>query len=70
MRYASSSGCVRQAAVMSDLSPTLREELSEVLRNNDGQLGKVFVLLESGAVSNRTREGGAAANTGVASKES
>jgi len=49
------------------MSPELREELAAALRNNDGQLGKVFALLEGGAVSNRDLvEGGAAANQGAA----
>jgi hypothetical protein len=46
---------------------SLHTELSEALRNNDGQLGKVFALLEEGKVTNRElAEGGGAANPGAA----
>jgi len=49
------------------VSPELREELASALRNNDGQLGKVFALLEDGKTTNRELvEGGAAANEGAA----
>lgn len=48
------------------MSPELREELASALRNNDGQLGKVFALLEEGETTNREFvEGGAAANEGA-----
>jgi hypothetical protein len=47
--------------------PELYEELAGALRNNEGQLGKVFSLLEEGKLSNRELvEGGAAANQGAA----
>jgi hypothetical protein len=50
------------------VSPELRDELSAALRNNEGQLGKVFALLEEGKITNRELvEGGAAANQGAAS---
>lgn len=49
------------------ISESLRSELSCALRNNDGQLGKVFALLEEGKTTNRELvEGGAAANQGAA----
>ena len=48
------------------MSPELRDELSAALRNNEGQLGKVFALLEEGKTTNRELvEGGAAANEGA-----
>lgn len=49
------------------MNPELHDELSAALRNNDGQLGKVFALLEEGRTTNRELvEGGAAANQGAA----
>ena len=49
------------------MTPGLREELTEALRSNDGQLGKVFALLESGSVTNRELvDGLAAASQGAA----
>lgn len=49
------------------MSPELRDELVGALRNNDGQLGKVFALLEEGKTTNRELvEGGATANQGSA----
>lgn len=49
------------------MNPELRDELSTALRNNEGQLGKVFALLEEGKTTNRELvEGGAAANQGAA----
>ncbi len=52
---------------MDEMNEALRTELSNALRRNDGQLGKVFALLEAGAVTNRELvEGGAAANQGAA----
>lgn len=49
------------------MSPELYDELSAALRNNTGQLGKVFALLEAGKETNRELvEGGAAANQGAA----
>ncbi len=49
------------------MTPELREELMEALRSNDGQLGKVFALLESGSVTNRELvDGFAAANQSAA----
>lgn len=52
---------------MTELQEELRAELSEALRRNDGQLGKVFTLLETGARTNRELvEGLAAANQGAA----
>jgi hypothetical protein len=49
------------------MRPELRDELASALRNNDGQLGKVFLLLEAGKATNRELvEGGAAANQGAA----
>ncbi len=49
------------------MSPELRDELAGALRNNEGQLGKVFALLEEGKTTNRELvEGGAAANQGAA----
>lgn len=52
---------------MSEISEPLRSELSEALRGNDGQLGRVFVLLEEGKTTNRElAEGGGAANPGAA----
>lgn len=51
---------------MSDISEPLRSELAEALRSNDGQLGRVFVLLEEGKTTNRELvEGGAGANEGA-----
>lgn len=48
------------------MTPELREELVNALRNNEGQLGKVFSLLEGGMSSNREFvEAGAAANEGA-----
>ena len=45
----------------------VRAELADAIRRNDGQLGKVFVLLEAGAETNRDLvDGGAAANPGAA----
>jgi hypothetical protein len=45
---------------------TIREELRVALSNNEGQLGKVFALLEDGKTTNRELvEGGAAANEGA-----
>ena len=50
------------------MSPELCDELAGAIRNNDGQLGKVFALLEEGKTNNRELvEGGAAANQGAAS---
>jgi hypothetical protein len=52
---------------MSEILDPLQIELAAALRNNDGQLGKVFVLLEEGKVTNRElAEGGGAANPGAA----
>jgi hypothetical protein len=52
---------------MSALTPELRAELEDALRNNEGQLGKVFALLADGKITNRELvEGGAAANQGAA----
>jgi hypothetical protein len=49
------------------VSPELRDELAGALRNNEGQLGKVFALLEEGKTTNRELvDGGAAANQGAA----
>ena len=49
------------------MSPELRDELAGALRNNEGQLGKVFALLEEGKTTNRELvDGGAAANQGAA----
>jgi hypothetical protein len=49
------------------MTPELRSELSAALRNNQGQLGKVFALIEDGMKTNRELvEGGAAANQGAA----
>ena len=49
------------------MTPDLRAELENALRGNDGQLGKVFALLEEGKVTNRElAEGGGAANPGAA----
>jgi hypothetical protein len=49
------------------LSTELRGELEDALRNNEGQLGKVFALLQDGSKTNRELvEGGAAANQGAA----
>jgi hypothetical protein len=48
------------------MSPELRDELASALRNNEGQLGKVFLLIEEGKTTNREFvEGGAAANEGA-----
>jgi hypothetical protein len=48
------------------MSPELYEELAGALRNNEGQLGMVFALLEEGKTTNREFvEGGAAANEGA-----
>ncbi len=45
----------------------VRDEIAEALRNNDGQLGKVFVLLELGKTTNiELVDGHAAANQGAA----
>jgi len=35
------------------MSPELYEELAGALRNNEGQLGMVFALLEEGKTTNR-----------------
>jgi hypothetical protein len=52
---------------MSEISDPLQIELAAALRSNDGQLGKVFALLEEGKVTNRElAEGGGAANPGAA----
>ena len=52
---------------MIEISESLRSELGEALRSNDGQLGRVFVLLEEGKTTDRELvEGGAAANEGAA----
>jgi hypothetical protein len=52
---------------MSEILDPLHIELAAALRNNDGQLGKVFALLEEGKVTNRElAEGGGAANPGAA----
>ena len=52
---------------MSEILDPLHIELAAALRNNDGQLGKVFTLLEEGKVTNRElAEGGGAANPGAA----
>lgn len=52
---------------MSEIRPELRDELATALHNNDGQLGKVFVLLEQSNATNRELvEGRAAANQGAA----
>ena len=52
---------------MNEISESLRRELGEALRSNDGQLGRVFVLLEEGKTTDRELvEGGAAANEGAA----
>jgi hypothetical protein len=52
---------------MSEILDPLHTELAAALRNNDGQLGKVFALLEEGKVTNRELvEGGGAANPGAA----
>jgi hypothetical protein len=49
------------------MSPEVRTELEAALRENDGQLGKVFALLEAGRTTNRELvEGRAAANQGAA----
>jgi hypothetical protein len=49
------------------MNEELHVELSDALRNNEGQLGKVFALLEEGKTTNRELvEGGAAANQGAA----
>lgn len=49
------------------MTPELHQELTQALRSNDGQLGKVFALLESGSVTNRELvDGFAAANQGAA----
>ena len=49
------------------MTPELHQELAQALRSNDGQLGKVFALLESGSVTNRELvDGFAAANQGAA----
>ncbi len=43
------------------MSPELYEELTGALRNNEGQLGMVFALIEEGKTTNREFvEGGAA----------
>lgn len=52
---------------MSEILDPLQIELAAALRNNDGQLGKVFALLEEGKVTNRElADGGGAANPGAA----
>lgn len=52
---------------MIEISESVRSELGEALRSNDGQLGRVFVLLEEGKTTDRELvEGGAAANEGAA----
>ena len=52
---------------MSEILDPLHIELAAALRNNDGQLGKVFALLEEGKVTNRElAEGGGGANPGAA----
>lgn len=52
---------------MSQMSDSLRQELSGALRGNEGNLGKVFVLLEEGKSTNREIvDGGGAANEGAA----
>jgi hypothetical protein len=52
---------------MSSADTSLREELTEALRSNYGNLGKVFALLSEGKSSRRELvERGAAANTGAA----
>ncbi len=49
------------------MTPELHQELAQALRSNDGQLGKVFALLELGSVTNRELvDGLAAANPGAA----
>ena len=49
------------------MTPEIRSEVEGALRENDGQLGKVFALLEAGKTTNRELvEGGAAANQGAA----
>lgn len=49
------------------MTPELHQELAQALRSNDGQLGKVFTLLESGSVTNRELvDGAAAANPSAA----
>ena len=49
------------------MEPELYQELAQALRSNDGQLGKIFALLESGKVTNRELvDGGGAANQGAA----
>ena len=49
------------------LTNAMSVELSDAFRNNDGNLGKVFALTESGPKTNRELvEGGAAANQGAA----
>ena len=49
------------------MTPEVRTELEAALRENDGQLGKVFALLEAGRTTNRELvEGRAAANQGAA----
>ena len=54
-------GCVTQ------MTPEMRTELEAALRENDGQLGKVFALLEAGKKTNRELfEGRAAANPSAA----
>ena len=48
------------------MSPEIRDELVAAIRSNEGQLGKVFALLEEGKTTNRELvEGGAAANEGA-----
>jgi len=52
---------------VSEPTGALRDELIQTLRSNDGQLGKVFELLEQGLTTNRElAEGGGAANPGAA----
>lgn len=49
------------------MTSQVRDELAEALCNNNGQLGKVFVLLELGETTNRELvDGHAAANQGAA----
>ena len=49
------------------MTSELRDELEQALRGNEGQLGKVFALLEQGKSTNRELvEAGGAANQGAA----
>ena len=53
---------------MSTQTGDLRAELEQALRNNDGQLGQVFALFETGLQSNKEiADTGVVANQGVAS---